>query len=812
MLKEDNKMTTKRYIRWFETLTAHDVALVGGKNASLGEMIRTFKDQSIQVPEGFATTAQAYWDFLAANDLLPKIKLYLNLWEQEEISLQQAGKAIRGLIQHATFPAKIIEAILVAYQELSDRYGLSEADVAVRSSATAEDLPQASFAGQQETFLNISGPHHLLEACRKCFASLFTDRAISYRKEQGFDHLKVALSVGVQKMVRSDKAGSGVIFTIDTETGFPNAVIINAAWGLGENVVQGAVNPDQYTVFKPLLSNPDLQPIIEKSLGSKEKKLVYTSGGSQSVKNVDTSQEERRAFVLSEAEIVQLGRWACIIEQHYGRPMDIEWAKDGTSGQLFIVQARPETVQSQKEASSLKTYTLKEQGRRLLTGISIGQAIATGQACVIKSAQEIERFSPGSILITGMTDPDWVPIMKQAAGIITDYGGRTSHAAIVSRELGIPAIVGTGEATHLLNDGQAITLSCAEGDQGYVYEGLLAYEEVELSLADLPATRTRIMMNMGSPAAAFRWWRLPCQGIGLARMEFIINNAIKIHPMALVRFDQLEDQRVRQQIEKLTYGYSDKTEYFVDHLARGIAKIAASQYPDPTIVRMSDFKTNEYANLIGGQPFEPAEENPMLGFRGASRYYSDRYREGFALECRAIKRVREEIGLDNVIVMIPFCRTVGEADKVLDVMAENGLKRGEQGLKVYMMAEIPSNVTLADQFAQRFDGFSIGSNDLTQLVLGVDRDSAELKDLFDERNEAITRTISQLLELAQRNHTPVGICGQAPSDYPDFAAFLVERGIDSISLNPDSVITVIRQVAKTERQLAEAQVMLPGLH
>ena len=794
-------MSDNGYIRWFETLTSTDVPLVGGKNASLGEMIRALKDEQIQVPDGFATTAQGYWDFLDFNNLQQKIEMYLKNWEAGNMTLQLAGREIRYLIQHADFPIEIRDDILKAYQDLSWRYDVDETDVAVRSSATAEDLPQASFAGQQETFLNIHGQHPLLEACRKCFASLFTDRAISYRKEQGFDHMQVALSIGVQKMVRSDKAGSGVMFTIDTETGFPHAVIINAAWGLGENVVQGAVNPDEYTVFKPLLSKPHLKPIIEKTLGQKEKKMIYAVGGSKSVKNVDTSQDERRAFVLSDDEIVLLGRWARTIEQHYDRPMDIEWAKDGDTSELFIVQARPETVQSQKEAASLKTYTLREQGKRLLSGMSIGEAITVGRACVIKSAHQIERFEPGAILVTGMTDPDWVPIMKQAAGIVTDYGGRTSHAAIVSRELGIPAIVGTGEATHILEDDQAITLSCAEGDHGYIYEGMLDFEERELSLENLPQTKTRIMMNMGSPAAAFRWWRLPCRGIGLARMEFIINNAIKIHPMALVRFDTLTDWDAKRQIEKLTTGYEDKTEYFVDHLARGIAKIAASQYPDPTIVRMSDFKTNEYANLIGGQEFEPEEENPMLGFRGASRYYSDRYREGFALECQAIKRVREEIGLDNVVVMIPFCRTVGEADKVLDVMAENGLKRGENGLQIYMMAEIPSNVVLADQFAEQFDGFSIGSNDLTQLVLGVDRDSAELKELFDERNDAITRTISTLLETAQKTQTPVGICGQAPSDYPDFAAFLVEHGISSISLNPDSVIKVINRVAEQEHKL-----------
>lgn len=786
------------YVRWFSTLTVADVPIVGGKNASLGEMVRTLGADGIRVPDGFATTSEAYWSVLEANDLTAKIQETLSRWKHGAITLQDAGRAIRSMIRHATLPEALTRQILEAYHELSRKYGKRDVDVAVRSSATAEDLPTASFAGQQETFLNVHGDGEVLEACRNCYASLFTDRAITYREEQGFDHMQVALSIGVQKMVRADRAGSGVMFTIDTETGFPNAVVINGAWGLGENVVQGAVNPDEYTVYKPLLSNEKLMPIIQKELGAKEQKMVYAVGGSRSVKNVATTKEEQGAFVLNDQEIVLLARWACTIEEHYGRPMDIEWAKDGDTGELFIVQARPETVQSQLEASSLKTYTLKEAGERLLTGMSIGQAIAAAPACVIKSAADIALFQPGAILVTGMTDPDWVPIMKQAAGIITDFGGRTSHAAIVSRELGIPAIVGTGEATQVINNGQKITLSCAEGDHGYVYSGILDYVVEVLDLGNLPTPKTRLMMNIGDPDAAFRWWRLPAHGIGLARMEFIVNNAIKIHPMALVRYETLQDEHAKREITRLTAGYADKTEYFVDHLARGIAKIAASQYPEPVIVRMSDFKTNEYANLIGGREFEPEEENPMLGFRGASRYYSPRYREGFALECRAIKRVREEIGLSNVVVMIPFCRTVEEADRVLDVMADYGLRRGQNGLKVYVMAEIPSNVILATEFAQRFDGFSIGSNDLTQLTLGVDRDSGTLTELFDERNPAIMRTIELLLEKAHAAAVPVGICGQAPSDYPDFAAFLVEHGIDSISLNPDSVIAVLQRVAEEE--------------
>mgnify|MGYP001037321609 CR=1 FL=1 len=789
---------TATYIRWFEDLDSEDVALVGGKNASLGEMIQALREEGIRVPGGFATTAEAYWRYLEANELEEKIRNHLDNWHNDEASLQETGKAIRRLFRYGSFPDEIEEDIRAAYRELSDRHDADEVDVAARSSATAEDLPEASFAGQQETFLNVTGEKELLEACRKCYASLFTDRAITYREEQGFDHMQVALSVGVQKMVRADKAGAGVLFTIDTETGFPDVVVINASWGLGENVVQGSVTPDEYRVFAPVLGSPDLKPIIEKSLGAKGQKMVYARGGSEATKNVDTSTRERQSYVLSDDEILQLGKWGAAIEDHYGRPMDVEWAKDGLSGDLFIVQARPETVQSQKEAASLKTYRLQEEGEVLLTGLAIGQAIAAGKASVIESADEMDRFEPGSLLVTGMTDPDWVPIMKQARGIITDYGGRTSHAAIVSRELGVPAVVGTEEATHVLRDDQEITISCAEGEEGQVYEGILEYDETRMDLSEVPDTETRIMMNIASPAAAFRWWRLPCEGIGLARMEFVVNNVIKIHPMALVRYPDLEDEDARREIADLTEGYDDKPQYFVDHLAQGIAKIAAAQYPEPVIVRMSDFKTNEYADLIGGREFEPDEENPMLGFRGASRYYSDAYRDGFALECRAIKQTRDQIGLDNVIIMIPFCRTVDEADRVLEVMADNGLRQGENGLKVYMMVEIPSNVVLADQFAKRFDGFSIGTNDLTQLVLGVDRDSAELAELFDERNQAVKDMVAQLIKTAHEADTPVGICGQAPSDYPEFAAFLVRSGIDSISLNPDSVVGVKRRVAEAE--------------
>jgi len=793
-----------QFVAWFENLGSADVPKVGGKNASLGEMIRNLKEAGIRVPDGFATTADAYWEFVEANDLSEKIEEAIEGWKKEEKSLDQVGQSIRRMFRGAVFPEKIADKIRTAYKELSAKYqdersNGNGADVAVRSSATAEDLPEASFAGQQETFLNVRGEEDLLDACRRCYASLFTDRAIAYRTEKNFDHMKVALSIGVQKMVRSDRAGSGVMFSIDTETGFPDVVVINAAWGLGENVVQGAVNPDEYLVFKPLLGEDRFTPIIGKTLGEKEKKMVYARGGSHPTKNTDTPKDQRRSFVLEDEEILTLARWAVTIEKHYEKPMDIEWAKDGETGELFIVQARPETVQSQKEAGTLKAYSLEERSERLLSGLSIGDAIAAGKVCLIRSADQIDEFEEDAILVTEMTDPDWVPIMKKAAGIVTDHGGRTCHAAIVSRELGIPAIVGTREATEVLKPDQEITISCAEGDQGYVYDGILHFKEEEVSLQDIPETRTQIMMNIASPAAAFRWWRLPCRGIGLARMEFIINNIIKIHPMALVRFDDVKDKKAQKQIRQLTRGYEDKTAYFVDHLALGIGRIAASQYPDPVIVRMSDFKTNEYADLIGGAEFEPRENNPMLGFRGASRYYSDRYRDGFALECRAIKKARDQMGLKNIIIMIPFCRTPEEADKVIEVLADNGLKRGENGLQLFVMGEIPSNITLAREFAKRFDGFSIGSNDLTQLLLGVDRDSSDLADLFEERHEAVKQEISRLIKKAHKAGSKVGICGQAPSDYPDFAAFLVQEGIDSISLNPDSVIKVKKYVAETEK-------------
>lgn len=783
---------------WFEEIRRQDVSRVGGKNASLGEMVGNLGPKGIKVPPGFATTAEAYWLFVEQNALRNRIAAALADLESGRVSLAETGHTVRAVILRGEWPASVVDAITSAYRELSRRVGKPDPDVAVRSSATAEDLPDASFAGQQETYLNIRGERALLDACRRCYASLFTDRAISYRQAKGFDHLKVALSVGVQSMVRSDIGGAGVMFSIDTETGFDKVVLINAAWGLGENVVQGTVDPDEYQVFKPFLSDPSLSPIIERRRGEKARKLIYASGGERSTANVPTSKAERAAFVLTDPEILALARWACAIERHYGQPMDMEWAKDGESGELFIVQARPETVQSRREAGALKTYRIKSKGRKIAVGLSIGDAVVTGKVCVLESARDIGRFVDGAVLVTGTTDPDWVPIMKRAAAIVTDHGGRTSHAAIVSRELGLPAIVGTGNATDVLHDEQQVTVSCAEGDEGFVYEGIAEFETKDIDLSDIAATRTKVMLNLANPAAAFRWWRLPADGVGLARMEFVVNNHIKVHPMALVRYEALKDEAARRSIAALTVGYEDKTEYFVDRLARALARIAAAHYPAPVIVRMSDFKTNEYANLIGGREFEPREENPMLGFRGASRYYSPRYREGFALECRAIRRLREEIGFRNVIVMIPFCRSPKEADRVLDVMAVNGLKRGEHGLEVYVMCEIPSNVILAQAFATRFDGFSIGSNDLTQLTLGVDRDSEELAELFDEQDEAVKWMIRNVITQAHKAGAKVGLCGQAPSDHPEFAEFLVDCGIDSISVSPDSFVAVKRQVAAAE--------------
>ncbi|MCD2190434.1 phosphoenolpyruvate synthase [Actinomycetospora soli] len=788
------------HVRWLETLSSGDVDAVGGKNSSLGEMIQNLESAGVRVPGGFATTADAYRAFLSANGLDDRVRELLDGLDPDGDRLAEVGAAIREEFTKAEFPEDTAEAIREAYAELSRRYDTENVDVAVRSSATAEDLPDASFAGQQDTYLNITGADDLMRACKDCFASVFTDRAIAYRTEQGYDHLDLALSVGVQKMVRSDQGSAGVMFTIDSDTGFPDTIVINAAWGLGENVVGGEVTPDQYTVYKPFLGNEKLVPIVEKSVGAKEKTLQYASDPEQAgdtTENVDTPAEQRSRFVLSDDEILELARWGTTIEQHYDRPMDIEWARDGRTGELFIVQARPETVQSNAGAGTLQTYRLDETGTVLVSGLAIGQAVASGAVQRIASADDIDTFEEGRVLVTEMTDPDWVPIMRKAAAIVTDRGGRTSHAAIVSRELGVPAIVGTQDATATLSDEQEVTISCVEGDQGQVYEGLLSYTVEDLSLDDVPETSTRVMMNIGNPAAAMQWWRLPAKGIGLARVEYLVNNVIQAHPLALLHPDRIDDE-ARARIEELTTGYDSNEEYFVEQMARGIGVIAASQYPEPVVVRLSDFKTNEYAGLIGGTTFEPDEENPMLGWRGASRYYSDDYKEAFALECRALHRVRVEMGFTNVIVMVPFCRTPEEADRVLETMAEFGLERGKDELMVYVMAEIPSNVLQADEFSERFDGFSIGSNDLTQLTLGIGRDDDRLTHLFDERSPAVKKMITMLIETAHAQGKYVGICGQGPSDHPELAEFLVEQGIDSMSLNPDSVLTVIEKVAEAE--------------
>jgi pyruvate,water dikinase len=801
--QENSQTTEEALVLPFNSVGIADIPLVGGKNASLGEMIQELSSQGVKVPTGFATTAYAYRYFITAAGLEAKLrKIFAELDVEDLDNLRECGKKARSLMLETPFPLELQQAIAKSYQSLCQEYGINT-DVAVRSSATAEDLPDASFAGQQETYLNVHGLKSVLESCHKCFASIFTDRAISYRQMRGFDHFEVALSVGVQKMVRSDLASSGVMFSIDTETGFKNAALITAAYGLGENIVQGAVNPDEYLVFKPTLKQ-GYKPILQKRLGTKEIKMVYDLGGSKLTKNISVPQLERHQFALNDQEILQLAQWTCIIEDHYSQvrgmdtPMDIEWAKDGITGELFIVQARPETVQSQKSKTVLRTYQLKEKSKVLLTGRSVGEMIGQGKARVILDVPEINLFQAGEVLVTNRTDPDWEPIMKKASAIVTNSGGRTCHASIIAREMGIPAIVGCGNATDVLQTGQEITVSCAEGETGQVYAGLLNFEIQELPLDNLPRTRTKIMMNVGNPEEALGLTAIPNDGVGLARMEFIIANHIKAHPLALLHFDILEDELAKYKISELTAQYEDKAEFFISKLAQGIGTIAAAFYPKPVIVRLSDFKSNEYANLLGGRQFEPKEENPMIGWRGASRYYDPRYREGFALECQAMKRVREEMGLTNMILMVPFCRTPEEGKRVLAEMAKNGLVKGENGLEVYVMCELPSNVLLADEFSQIFDGFSIGSNDLTQLTLGLDRDSELVAHLFDERNEAVKRTIAKAITTVKQHGRKIGICGQAPSDYPEFARFLVEQGIDSISLNPDSVMKTMLEIAKAE--------------
>ncbi len=800
---------TQAEILWFEDIGIEDVPLVGGKNASLGEMYRELTPQGIRIPPGFAITAAAYRDFLEHAGVAARLREILAGLDTHDIAdLQRRGLAARHAILAAELPAGLERAILAAYHRLSGD-GAVLADVAVRSSATAEDLPDASFAGQQETYLNVQGPSALLEACKRCFASLYTDRAISYRADKGFDQLRIGLSVCVQRMVRSDLAAAGVMFSIDTETGFPDVVLINAAYGLGENVVAGSVNPDEFYVFKPTLRQ-GFRPILRKSLGSKEQKLIYDIGGGRMTRNVAVPPEERTRFCIDEEDILILARWACLIEAHYTRkrgqatPMDMEWAKDGRSGELFIVQARPETVQSQKSAGVIESYRLRGPGGEpLITGRSVGDRIAAGPVRVVQSVKHLHRFQDGEVLVADRTDPDWEPSMKKAAAIVTNRGGRTCHAAIVSRELGLPAVIGTERATELLRDGQPVTVSCAEGDTGNVYDGLLPFAVERRTLANLQRPRTKIMMNVGNPEEAFRLSFLPNDGVGLAREEFIISNSIRIHPKALLDYARLNDPDVKEEIDRLTVGYDDKPGFFVERLAQGVAMIAAAFHPNDVIIRMSDFKTNEYANLVGGRPYEPTEENPMIGFRGASRYYDPRYRDGFALECRAMKKVRDEMGLTNLKIMIPFCRTVEEARRVLAEMEKNGLKRGENGLEIYVMCEIPSNVLLAKEFAEVFDGFSIGSNDLTQLTLGVDRDSEIVAHIFDERNPAVMRSIASVIRDAKAAGRKIGICGQAPSDYPEFARFLVECGIDSISLNPDAVLRTTMDLLEIEAGLAQ---------
>ncbi|PZV12970.1 MAG: phosphoenolpyruvate synthase [Pseudanabaena sp.] len=790
-------------ILWFEEVGIADIPLVGGKNASLGEMIRQLQPKGVNVPNGFATTAYAFRYFIEKAGLETKLReLFADLDIEDMNNLRDRGRMARALVLSTPFPEDLQLAIAMSYQKLCD-CELScgkEADVAVRSSATAEDLPDASFAGQQETYLNVYGANEVVDACHRCFASLFTDRAISYRTINGFDHFDIALSVGVQKMVRSDLAASGVMFSIDTETGFKNAALITAAYGLGENVVQGAVNPDEYFVFKPTLKQ-GFRPILEKRLGTKEIKMVYDIGGGKLTKNIPVPMSERVKFAITDDEILKLAEWACIIEDHYSEvrgklsPMDIEWAKDGRTGELFIVQARPETVQSQKVGNILKNYKLNGSSNILITGRAVGEMIGQGKANVILEVHNIEDFQAGQVLVTNKTDPDWEPIMKKASAIVTNQGGRTCHAAIIAREMGIPAIVGCGNATGVIKTGQEVTISCAEGEEGKVYEGLVPFEIVETSLDNLPKLSTKILMNVGNPEEAFGLSSIPCDGVGLARMEFIIANHIKAHPLALINFDTLEDKAAKWEISQLTARYENKADFFVDKLAHGIGTIAAAFYPKPVVVRMSDFKSNEYANLLGGRAFEPVEENPMIGWRGASRYYDPKYREAYGLECQALKRVRDDMGLTNVIPMIPFCRTPEEGRKVIAEMEKHGLKRGKNGLEVYVMCEIPSNVILADEFSQVFDGFSIGSNDLTQLMLGLDRDSSLVAHIFDERNEAVKSMIRTIIQRAKANHRKIGICGQAPSDYPEFAKFLVEQGIDSISLNPDSVLKTMLAIA-----------------
>ncbi|MFO7756104.1 MAG: phosphoenolpyruvate synthase [Bacteroidales bacterium] len=790
-----------KFIYKLEELDNSKVAEVGGKNASLGEMFSKLSSEEVRVPDGYATSADCYRDFIEKNELKDKIIQALGELDKENLDkLKKTGSRIRKMIMDADIPDETSEQIINAYKDLKKREK-KVSSVAVRSSATAEDLPDASFAGQHDSYINISGEKELLKAWQKCVASLFTDRAIKYREENGFDHIRIALSVGVQKMVRADKACSGVAFTIDPDSGFKNVILVNGAWGLGENVVQGAVQADEFYLFKEALRK-DKRAIIAKKIGTKKKMMVYDEKGKDATRNVDTPEEKRGRPVLKDDELTQLGRACLKIEDHYDKAMDVEWAKDGESDELFIVQARPETVHSGKEDSAqLKTYEIETEGKEpLITATGIGNKIAAGKVSILDSPEDAGKLEEGQVLVTEITNPDWDPIMKKASAIITNSGGRTSHAAIVARELGAVAVVGTGNATEKLKDGQEVTVSCTEGNDGKIYEGILEWKEEEIDLDKLGNPETNVMMIIANPGSAFNNAMYPVDGVGLMRLEFVINSAIKIHPMALVRFDEIEDKDVIEEINKLTYLYRDKKDYFTDKLSMAVGTIAAAFYPKDVIVRMSDFKTNEYADLVGGSQFEPDEENPMVGFRGASRYYHEKYREGFALECEAMRIVRDEMGLDNVKLMIPFCRTTEEGEKVLEEMEKNGLKQGDKGLEIYVMTEIPSNVIRAEAFAKIFDGFSIGSNDLTQLTLGIDRDSEIVSKQFNEQDPAVMEMISSAIKTARKEGKEIGLCGQAPSDIPEFAQFLVENKINSISFNPDAIAKGIKNIMKAEKK------------
>ncbi len=799
-----------QYIRWFNEISITDISLVGGKNASLGEMFRALSPHGIQIPQGFAITADAYTKIIEENSLGDKIyPLLKELNSFDTDQLAKVGLRIRSLIRSATIPQSIQDEIQKSYKELCKQSEMDDVDVAVRSSATAEDLPDASFAGQQETFLNVRGVIDLLNSCRNCFASLFTDRAISYRISNGFEHSKVRLSIGIQRMVRSDLASSGVIFTLDTESGARNVILINSSYGLGENIVGGRVDPDEFLVLKPLLGK-SFTPILRKKVGSKLLRMVYSGHGSRGTKNLDVSKAEQIKLSITDEEVIKLADWALGIEQYYSdlnkkdTPMDIEWAKDGQTGELFILQARPETIHSNSRNLESKNYILEKHSSLLISGRAVGMKIGAGPVKIIRDVSELNQFKEGDVLVADMTDPDWEPVMKKASAIVTNRGGRTCHAAIVSREHGVPCIVGTEMATEILSDQQLVTVSCAEGDEGFIYEGILPFHEENVDWKKIPKTKTKIMINLGNPAHALKTSLLPVDGVGLVRLEFIISQTVRIHPMALVHLDRITDIHTMNQIQEILGIYKNKPEqFFIDKLSEGVGVIAGAFYPRAVIVRFSDFKTNEYANLIGGAGFEPADENPMIGFRGASRYYDPHYRDGFALECKAIKNLREKMGLTNIKVMIPFCRSPEEGRKVIQEMKSNGLVRGENNLEIYIMSELPSNVLRAEEFAEIVDGFSIGSNDLTQMVLGVDRDSSIISHLFNERDPSVLKMISMAIAAARKAGRPIGICGQAPSDYPEISKLLVKEGINSISVTADVVLNTIRIVSEVENELAK---------